>query len=64
MALSATEDGKWVSYVYHSPESGGLGSDNTGALQLKNVWVAKHDGLLFASGWYIIAGSSSGSFSL
>ena len=44
-----------MSYVYQNPESGGLGSDNTGALQLKNVWVAKHDGLLFASGWHIIA---------
>ena len=25
--LSATEDGKWVSYVYRNPESGGLGID-------------------------------------
>ena len=50
--LSATEDGKWVSYVYRNPESGGLG---TGAFELKNVWVARHDGLLFASGWYINA---------
>lgn len=24
--LSATEDGKWVSYVYRNPESGGIGS--------------------------------------
>ena len=53
--LSATEDGKWVSYVYRNPESGGLGSDNTGAMQLKNAWVVKHDGLLFASGWYVNA---------
>ena len=51
--LSATEAGKWVSYVYQNPESGGLGSDNTGAMQLKNAWVVKHDGLLFASGWYV-----------
>jgi len=52
--LSATEDGKWVSYVYRNPESGGIGSD-FGALELKNVWVDRHDGLLFASGWYIDA---------
>ena len=50
--LSATEDGKWVSYVYRNPENGGLGS---GAFELKNVWVDRHDGLLFASGWYIDA---------
>ena len=53
--LSATEAGKWVSYVYQNPESGGLGSDNTGTMQLKNAWVVKHDGLLFASGWYVNA---------
>ena len=53
--LSATEEGKWVSYVYRNPESGGLGSDNTGALQLKNSWVVRHDGLRFGSGWYINA---------
>ena len=48
--LSADEDGKWVSYVYRNPESGGIGE---GDFELKNVWVEKHDGLLFASGWYI-----------
>ena len=48
--LAATEDGKWVSYVYRNPESGGIGA---GDFELKNVWVMKHDGLLFASGWYI-----------
>ena len=53
--LSATEEGKWVSYVYRNPESGSLGSDHTGALQLKNAWVVSHDGLLFASGWYVNA---------
>ena len=52
--LSATEDGKWVSYVYRNPESGDIGSDFE-ELELKNVWVDKHDGLLFASGWYIDA---------
>ena len=50
--LSATGDGKWVSYVYRNPESGGIG---TGDFELKNAWVMKRDGLLFASGWYIDA---------
>ena len=53
--LSATEDGKWVSYVYQNPESGAIGASYTGGLELKNVWVVRHDGLLFASGWYIDA---------
>ena len=53
--LSATEDGKWVSYVYQNPESGSLGSDHTGAIQLRNAWVVRHEGLLFASGWYVNA---------
>ena len=52
--LLATEEGKWVSYVYRNPESGGLGIDFD-HLELKNVWVVRHDGLLFASGWYIDA---------
>ena len=50
--LSATEEGKWVSYVYRNPESGGISS---GDFELKNVWVERRDGLLFASGWYIDA---------
>ena len=53
--LSATEDGKWVSYVYQNPASGGIGDDHTGALEYKHVWVVRHDGLLFASGWHISA---------
>ena len=53
--LSATGEGKWVSYVFRNPESGSLGSDHTGALQLENAWVVRHDGLLFASGWYVNA---------
>ena len=48
--LAATEDGTWVSYVYRNPESGGIES---GDFELKNVWVERRDGLLFASGWYI-----------
>ena len=51
----ATEDGKWVSYVYLNPESGGIGDDHTGALEYKHVWVVRHDDLLFASGWHISA---------
>ena len=50
--LSADEDGKWVSYVYRNPASGGIES---GDFELKNVWVERRDGLLFASGWYIDA---------
>ncbi len=50
--LAATEEGKWVSYVYRNPESGGVGS---GDFELKNAWMMKHDGLLFGSGWYIDA---------
>jgi len=52
--LSATGEGKWVSYVYRNPESGGIGFDFD-YLELKNVWVVRHDGLLFASGWYVDA---------
>ena len=48
--LSATEEGKWVSYVYRNPGSQGIGA---GEFELKNVWVVRRDGLLFASGWYI-----------
>ncbi len=50
--VSADEDGKWVSYVYRNPENGGLGTED---FELKNVWVERHDGLLFGSGWYIDA---------
>ncbi len=42
--LAATEDGRWVDYVLENPE--------TGRNQQKHTWVARHDGLLFASGWY------------
>jgi signal transduction histidine kinase len=42
--LTATEDGKWVSYVFNEPVSGELAS--------KHSWVVRHDGLLFGSGWY------------
>ena len=60
--LSTTEEGKWVAYVYQNPESGDLGPDHTGAVELKNVWVVRHDGLLFASGWYVNADEFTKSF--
>ena len=42
--LSATEEGKWVNYVFLNIA--------TGSQETKHTWVVKHDGLLFASGWY------------
>ena len=53
--LSATEEGRWVTYVFANPESGEFGSGYTGEFDLKNVWVVRHDGFLFASGWYVNA---------
>lgn len=43
--LAATEQGSWVSYVFENPARGGF-------LETKHAWVIKHDGLIFASGWY------------
>ena len=51
--LAATEDGRWVSYVYSNPERGSLSPENLSDVELKNAWVVRHDDLLFASGWYI-----------
>ena len=42
--LSATEKGKWVSFVFYNP--------NTDEETLKHVWIVRHDGLFFGSGWY------------
>ncbi len=42
--LSATEAGKWVSYVFKNPD--------TGEETLKHTWMVRHDGLFFGSGWY------------
>ena len=50
--LSATEEGRWVSYVYSNPESALRNPDHAGLLEYKHVWVVRHDGLLFASGWH------------
>ena len=52
--LEATAEGKWVSYVFRNPEGHDSGQ-GLEQLELKNVWVVRHDGLLFASGWYINA---------
>ncbi len=51
--ITATEDGKWVSYVHRNPDVGGTGPDHTIARELKHTWVVKHDGLIFCSGWYV-----------
>ena len=53
--LWATEEGKWVSYVYRSPESTGSSQDYLGAAELKLSWIVRHNGLLFGSGWYTSA---------
>ena len=42
--MSATGAGKWISYVFRNPE--------TGENARKHTWVVRHDGLLFASGFY------------
>ena len=42
--LSATEAGKWVSYVFTNPD--------TGEKTIKHAWIVRHDGLFFGSGWY------------
>ena len=41
---SATEEGKWISYVILNPE--------TGEEQRKHTWITLHDGLVFGSGYY------------
>ena len=52
--LSATDEGKWVSYVFRNPEHGVPGADFS-SFELKNVWVVRHAGLLFGSGWFVDA---------
>ena len=42
--LGATESGSWVDYVLLNPE--------TGDDRQKHTWAVRHDGLIFASGWY------------
>lgn len=40
----ATEEGRWVDYVFLNPQ--------TGEQQQKHSWVQLHDGLVFGSGYY------------
>lgn len=42
--LTATEEGKWVSYVFLDLDAN--------EERLKHTWLIKHDGLFFGSGWY------------
>ncbi len=42
--LGATEEGRWLDYVITNPD--------TGEEAEKHTWAVKHDGLIFASGWY------------
>ena len=42
--LGATESGRWVDYVLLNPE--------TADERKKHTWAVRHDGLIFASGWY------------
>ena len=41
---AATEQGRWVEYVFLNP--------GTGKEERKHTWALKHDGLIFGSGWY------------
>lgn len=43
--LTATESGKWVSYVFENP-----GANN--ALTPKHTWTVRRDDLFFGAGWY------------
>lgn len=52
--ITATEDGKWLAYVWQNPEAGYV-SGEFGDAELKNSWVVRYDGLLFGSGWYVDA---------
>ena len=41
-----------VTYVYQNPESGSITPGDLSDVDLKNAWVVRHGGLIFASGWY------------
>ncbi len=41
---STTTAGKWISYAFLNPQ--------TNEQQRKNAWFVRHDGLVFASGYY------------
>ena len=40
----ATEEGRWTEYLWHNPE--------TNKLEQKRTWSIRHDGYLFAAGYY------------
>ena len=40
----ASENGRWITYVFLNPAIGDL--------RTKHTWAIRYDGLLFASGWY------------
>ena len=40
----ATEEGRWTEYLWHNPE--------TNKLEMKRTWSIRHDGYLFAAGYY------------
>ena len=41
---SATEDGKWISYIIKNPA--------TEEQSRKHAWIVRHDNLFFGAGWY------------
>ncbi len=41
---AASAEGEWLTYYFNNPA--------TGQLELKHSWLARHDGLIFGSGWY------------
>ncbi len=43
--LSATEEGKWISYLFRNPL--------TDREARKHTWVVRHEGLFFAAGYYV-----------
>ena len=42
---SASESGRWVTYLSENPA-------RSNRVQTKHVWVVRHEGLIFGSGWY------------
>lgn len=44
LVKAASAEGEWLTYYFDNPA--------TGQLELKHSWLARHDGLIFGSGWY------------
>ena len=42
--LGATQEGSWIEYAVVNPTTGENGQ--------KHTWAKRHDGLIFAAGWY------------